>query len=198
MKTATKATRSAVLAGAAATLAIASMGFAGVAQARDNVYWSVGVGTPGAVVNVGNAGFYQPPVYVQPQPVYVEPAPVYYQRPPVYVRPAPVYYAPQPVYYQRPPVYVRPAPVYYAPQPVYYERPHHRHHREGFYQQAPRGYYGQSYGPVVFDRDGRGDNRHDGNQEGNEPLVIKRARGEIDAEHQATPRSPARVSVSSV
>lgn len=142
MKTATKATRSAVLAGAAATLAIAAMGFAGAAQARDNVYWSVGVGTPGAVVNVGNAGIYQQPVYVQPQPVYVEPAPVYYQ--------------------QRP-VYVRPAPVYYAPQPVYYERPRHRrHHREGFYQQAPRGYYGQSYGPVVFDRDGRGDNRHDG------------------------------------
>lgn len=139
MKTATKATRSAVLAGAAATLAIAAMGFAGAAQARDNVYWSVGVGTPGAVVNVGNVGsVYQPPVYVQPQPVYVEPAPVYYQRPPVYVRPA---------------------PVYYAPQPVYYERPHHRHHREGFYREAPRGYYGQAYAPVSYDRDGRHDGR---------------------------------------
>lgn len=137
MKTATQATRSAVLAGAAAALAIAAMGFAGAAQARDNVYWSVGVGTPGAVVNVGNAGIYQPPVYIQPQPVYVEPAPVYYQ--------------PRPVY-------VQPAPVYYAPQPVYYERPHHRHYREGFYREAPRGYYGQAYRPVEYQRGGR---RHD-------------------------------------
>lgn len=137
MKTATQATRSAVLAGAAAALAIAAMGFAGAAQARDNVYWSVGVGTPGAVVNVGNAGIYQPPVYIQPQPVYVEPAPVYYQ--------------PRPVY-------VQPAPVYYAPQPVYYERPHHLHYREGFYREAPRGYYGQAYRPVEYQRGGR---RHD-------------------------------------
>ncbi len=137
MNTAAKANRSAVLAGAAATLAIAAMGFAGAAQARDNVYWSVGVGTPGAVVNVGNVGIYQPPVYVQPQPVYVEPAPVYYQ--------------PRPVY-------VRPAPVYYAPQPVYYERPYGRHHREGFYRQGPRGYYGQGYAPVEYQRGGR---RHD-------------------------------------
>ena len=128
MKTATKANRSAVLAGAA-TLAIAAMGFAGAAQARDNVYWSVGVGTMGSV--------YQPPVYVQPQPVYVEP---------------------EPVYYQPRPVYVQPAPVYYAPQPVYYERPHHRHHREGFYREAPPGYYGQAYRPVEYQRGGR---RHD-------------------------------------
>jgi hypothetical protein len=137
MKTATKATRSAVLAGAAATLAIAAMGFAGAAQARDNVYWSVGVGNAGAI--------YQPPVYVQPQPVYVEPAPVYYQ--------------PQPVY-------VRPAPVYYAPQPIYYERPHYRHRREGFYQQAPRGYYGQGYAPAYYQREGWRDHEH-GNQHGN-------------------------------
>ena len=136
MKSAIKPNRSAVLAGAAATLAIAAMGFAGAAQARDNVYWSVGVGVPGAVVNVGNAGaIYQPPVYVQPQPVYVAPAPLY-------VRPRPVF--------------VQPAPVYYAPQPVYYQRPGHRHHRQGYYQQAPRGYYGQQgYAPVYYNRDGR-------------------------------------------
>ena len=131
MKSASQVNRAAVLAGAAATLAIAAMGFAGAAQARDNVYWSVGVGTPGAVVNVGNVGsVYQPPVYVRPQPVYVAPAPVYYQ--------------PRPVY-------VQPAPVYYAPQPVYYERPHRRHHRNGYYQQAPRG-YGQGYAPVYYGR----------------------------------------------
>ena len=139
MNIATKLNRSVALASAAAALAIAAMGFAGAAQARDNVYWSVGVGTPGAVVNVGNVGsVYQPPVYVRPQPVYVAPAPVYYQ--------------PRPVY-------VQPAPVYYAPQPVYYERPHRRHHRGGYYQQAPRG-YGQGYAPVYYDRyDNRYDNR---------------------------------------
>ena len=75
MKTATKATRSAVLAGAAATLASAAMGSAGAAQARDNVCWSVGVGNAGAI--------YQPPVYVQPQSVYVEAAAVDYQSQPV-------------------------------------------------------------------------------------------------------------------
>jgi hypothetical protein len=84
---------------ATGVVALATMGT--VAQARDNVYWSVGIdAAPGVSIGVGNAR----PVYVAPAPVYVAPAPVY-------VRPAPVYYA-EPVYY------VRPAPVYYA-QPVY-------------------------------------------------------------------------------
>ena len=136
MKSAIKPNRSAVLAGAAATLAIAAMGFAGAAQARDNVYWSVGVGGPGVGVNVGN-GF---PVYA-PQPVYVQPAPVYVQ--------------PRPVF-------VQPAPVYYAPQPVYYERPRHRHYRQGYYQPAPRGFYGQQgYAPVYYGRGGRDGGDHD-------------------------------------
>lgn len=147
MKTVIKKNRSVVVAGAMATLAVAAMGFAGAAQARDNVYWSVGVGTPGAVVNVGNAS----PVYVQPQPVYVQPQPVY-------VQPAPRYYQPRPVY-------VQPAPVYLAPQPVYYDRPHRGHGRrhDGYYQQ-PRNGYGQGYAPVYYQRDGdrRGDYRHDG------------------------------------
>ena len=125
MKTAIKANRSVALAGAAATLALAAMGFAGAAQARDNVSFSVGIGVPGVQVGVTNAY----PVYQQP--VYVQPAPVYYQ-------PAPVYYRPRPVY-------VQPAPVYYAPQPVYYGRPHghgHRHHG---------GYYAQpGYAPVYY------------------------------------------------
>jgi hypothetical protein len=79
MKTVIKANRSVVVASAVATLAVVAIGFAGAAQARDNVYWSVGVGTPGAVVNVGNVGsVYQQlqPIYVQPQPVYVQPVPV--------------------------------------------------------------------------------------------------------------------------
>ena len=143
MKTVIKANRSAVVASAMATLAVAAMGFAGAAEARDNVFWSVGVGTPGAVVNVGNVGsVYQPqPVYVQPQPVYVQPAPVYYPQRPVYVAPQPVYVQPQPVYYERP-------------------RGHRRH--DGYYVQGPRNGYGPGYAPVYYDRDGRDHDRRDG------------------------------------
>ena len=88
MKSVIKVSRSIVRAGAAATLALAAMGFAGVAQARDSVYWSVGVGGPGVALNVGN-GF---PIYVAPQPVYGQPAPVYYQSQPVYLVPQAGYY----------------------------------------------------------------------------------------------------------
>jgi hypothetical protein len=148
MKTAIQASRSTALAGAAAALALAAMGFAGAVQARDNVQWSVGVGTPGAVVNVGNAGMVYPqPVYVAPQPVYVQPAPVYVQPRPVYVQPRPVF--------------VQPGPVYLQPQPIYYGRPyrHHKHHwrHDGYYVQGAN----QGYGPVYYQREGRGDNRHD-------------------------------------
>jgi hypothetical protein len=147
MKTAIKSNRSIVVASAVAALAVVGMGFAGAAQARDNVFWSVGVGSPGVSLNVGNA-----------QPVYSQPAPVYYQ--------------PAPVYYQPSPVYVRPAPVYVAPQPVYYEQRHGRGHGRGHgrhgrhggqYMQAPsQGYGGGYYGPVTQvgydwgDRDDRG------------------------------------------
>ncbi|ABM36667.1 hypothetical protein [Polaromonas naphthalenivorans] len=145
MKTINKANRSVIVAGAIATLAVAAMGFAGSAQARDNVYWSVGVGTPGAVVNVGNG--YPQPVYVQPQPVYVQPAPVYVQPRPVYVRPRPVY--------------VQPQPVYLAPEPVYYERRHGHHRRHGgYYEQGRRDGYGPGYGQVYYQRDQRGDRRY--------------------------------------
>ncbi|MDB5884965.1 MAG: hypothetical protein JWR74_1136 [Polaromonas sp.] len=157
MKTSIRTPRPAVMAGLAATLAMAALGFAGNAQARDNVNWSIGVGIPGAVVNVGNVGsIYPQPVYVQPQPIYVQPQPVY-------VQPQPRYYAPRPVF-------VNPAPVYLAPQPIYYERRHGGHHRRhggGNYVQG-NAYgqgYGQGYGEVYYQRDGRdghrGD-RHDG------------------------------------
>jgi hypothetical protein len=119
---------------AAAALVLGALGVAGVAQARSDVSWSIGIGQPGVQMVVGNA-----PVYVQPAPVYVQPQPVYYEQPqPVYVQPAPVYYQqpapvyqrPQPVVYQRPPVFVQPQVVY--PQPGW--RPewrHHRHHWDG-------------------------------------------------------------------
>src|SRR5437899_10473126 len=100
MKTANKISRSAVLTGAVGALALAAMGFAGTAQARDDVFWSVGVGSPGVAVNVGNAF----PVYA-PAPVYVQPAPVYIQPAPVYVQPRPYYQS----YYGQPQVvYVQP------------------------------------------------------------------------------------------
>ena len=72
------------LAGAACALA------AGVAQARD-VYWSVGVSSPGVGAVFSNVP--QAPVYVAPAPVYYVPPPrVVYRPVPVVVRPAPVYY----------------------------------------------------------------------------------------------------------
>jgi hypothetical protein len=90
---------------AVAALAVAAIGAATSAQARD-VYWSVGVhAAPGVTLGVGNA-----------RPVYMAPAPVYYAPPPVYVAPAPVYYGP--TYY---------APAYYGP--VVYHRGHHHKHK---------------------------------------------------------------------
>jgi len=110
-----------------AVLALAAAGTASVAQARSDVYFSVGANVaPGVALGVSNAPVYYPPVYMQPQPVYVQPAPVY-------VRPAPVYYGAAPVYYNAaaPIVYVRPAPVYYYGGGQYYgrgDRHHGRHH----------------------------------------------------------------------
>ena len=107
-------TRSIYAMAAAAGVALALLSGAGTAQARD-VYWSVGVNSPGVALGVSNGGY---PVYVAPAPVYVAPRPIYYRPPP------PVYYAPpRPVYYA-PPVMVG-APVY----GVYYRGGGHRHWR---------------------------------------------------------------------
>jgi hypothetical protein len=51
----------------------------GLAQARDDIQWSVTIGTPIGV-----------PVYSQAYPVYSHPVPVYSHPVPVYTRPAPV------------------------------------------------------------------------------------------------------------
>lgn len=129
-------------AAAAGVLAILALGATGVAQARSDVSWSVGIGLPGAAVSVGN-GY----GYVQPAPVYVQPAPVYapgyvqnYAPPVAYVQPgyAPVYVAPRPVIYA-PPVYVVPRPVYV--QPGYYGR---GYEGRGYY--GGRGYDGRGHG----------------------------------------------------
>lgn len=135
MKTAIKTNRTVAMAGAAAALAVAALGFAGAAQARDDVYWSVGVGSPGVSVNVGNAY----PVYTQPAPVYVQPAPVY-------VRPAPVF--------------VQPRPYYYGPPQVVYVQPgnrhgwHKRHDRDGdgYRDGYGYGYQQRGYAPVYYQR----------------------------------------------
>lgn len=110
MNTALQVRRSALMAGAAAALAIAAMGFTGAADARDDVSFSVGIGVPGVSFGATNAyPVYAQPVYVEPQPVYVQPRPVYVQ--------------PAPIYYRQPPVYVQPAPVYYGAPQAYYGNP---------------------------------------------------------------------------
>ena len=99
---------------------------AGVAQARDNVNWSIGIGVPGVVVGASNG--YQAYGY--------NPAPVYYAPPPpvYYAPPRPVYYAPpRPVYYAPPVVYSQPPAYYYRDRGNYYrdrdDRRGHRGHR---------------------------------------------------------------------
>jgi len=69
---------------AAAGLVLGAFSVASVAHARSDVYFSVGVQSPG--------------VYVQPAPVYVQPRPVYVAPRPVYVEPQPVY-VPGPSHY---------------------------------------------------------------------------------------------------
>ncbi|MBA2673007.1 hypothetical protein [Ramlibacter sp.] len=107
-----------------ALVALMALCATGLAQARSNVYWSVGVNAaPGVTLGVGNMG----PVYAQP--VYVAPQPVYVAQPQVYYRPAPVYYSAAPVYYNPAPVYYNAVPVYYGPRGHWKHRKHsHWHH----------------------------------------------------------------------
>jgi hypothetical protein len=130
-----------LMAGAAAALAIAAMGFAGGAHARSDVQFSVGVVLPGAQIGVTNAyPVYAQPVYVQPQPVYVQPRPVY-------VQPAPVYYQPRPVY-------IQPAPVYYG-RPHGWNKRHGQHARDDDDRRGNHrrgGYYVQNQGPGYYGR----------------------------------------------
>lgn len=125
MKTAINHSRSALMAGAAAAVALVAMGFAGGAQARDNVSFSVGIGVPGVQFGVNNVY----PVYSQ-QPVYVQPQPVYVQRQ-VYVQPQPYFVQQAPVYVQSRSVFVRDALEYGGYQPVYYDRQAREHYRQG-------------------------------------------------------------------
>ena len=91
-----------------------------LANARDNVHWSLNIGVPG-VVYPAYTPTYKVPVYSQPQIVYEQPRTIYVSPPPTY-------------YYPQPRVYIQPAPVYgpvygpvyynnYGPGPYYYS--HH-------------------------------------------------------------------------
>ena len=170
MTTAIRTTRSGILAGAAATLALAAIGFAGAAQARDNVAFSLGIGVPGGLVGVSNAY----PVYAQPQVVYAQPQVVYAQPQVVYAQPRPVYVQPAPVYYQPAPVYYSGAPVYVAPQPVYYGRRHGHRHHDGYYVQAPRAGYGPAYGHGKGNGPGNGLSYGPGYGRGYAPVYYQR------------------------
>ncbi|MDP2262575.1 MAG: hypothetical protein Q8K24_05385 [Hydrogenophaga sp.] len=99
---------------------------AGTAQARsgNDVYWSIGVHSPGVAVGVSNA----PPVVVhqsypsyRPYPIYQQPQPVYQQRPIV------IQHAPVVVHQPYPYPYVRPIVV--APAPSYHPGRGHGHQR---------------------------------------------------------------------
>lgn len=93
---------------AGATLAFAAFGAATVAEARPEVYLSIGIQGGPARVEQG-WGYAQPrPVYVQPQTVYVQPQPVYVQPQPRYVQP--------PVFDARPPVFVVPRESFERPR----------------------------------------------------------------------------------
>lgn len=107
---------------------LAALTLAPSAQARSNVYWSVGISAPAIGVGVSNAY----PVYGAPAPVYVQPQPVYVQPRPVYVQPPPVYYGAPVVV--RPPVIVAPAPLYpvgWGPR-GFYRHPHRHWHGGGW------------------------------------------------------------------
>ena len=139
---------------AAAILVWGGVGIAATAQAGD-VYWTVGVSSPGVQVGVSSGGRYgaYPPAYVQPYPVYTQPYSAYTQ-------PYTVYEAPNVVYVRHAPVYV----TQYQYAPV--GRPHpgsgwrhgHRHHPHDQYNS---GGYNRDDG---YYREGGHEGRHSGHR----------------------------------
>jgi len=73
---------------AAVAVVLGAFAAASAAHARSDVYFSIGVQSPGY-----GYGYVQPaPVYVQPAPVYLQPRVEYYAPRPVYVQPQSYYY----------------------------------------------------------------------------------------------------------
>lgn len=99
------------------TLVVGTWGLTtGQVQARDDVYWSIGVNSPGVAVGVSNAP--PPPVVVHPAYPVVTPYPAHVHQPrPVYQRP---------IVIQPAPVMLQPYPYSYA-HPVVVERPWRGH-----------------------------------------------------------------------
>ena len=129
---------------AAAVVGASALVAGGAAQARD-VFWSVGVGSPGVQVNASNA-----PQLLYPRPVVVVPQPVYYTQPAV------VYQPPQLVY--------GPPAVAYAPATYYVQSGW----AEPGYRQGWRPRHHGRHGNWDQERWDRGDDRHgfDGAQRG--------------------------------
>lgn len=109
---------------------------ASVAQARD-VYWSVGVNSPGVSLGVSNA----PPVYARPPVVVYQQPPVVYQTAPtvIYTSPPAVVYRPHRPYPSR---HVQPAVVVQGPVVVYpgWDDRRYRHDRRDWRDHKDRGY----------------------------------------------------------
>ena len=101
----------------AGLIALLAIGLSGAAQAQQQVYWSVGLSSPGVQLGVGSA----PPVLVL-QPGYQ----------PVYLQQRPVYVAAQPVYY------VRPVPVMVAPPRYIRADWRYAGHRHGWEERRER------------------------------------------------------------
>lgn len=100
-------------------------GIATQAQARDNVYWSIGVNSPGVHVGVSNA----------PTVVYSYPSYGY----PVY-SPRPVVVYPRPVVVHPHPVVVHSYPVYEHPRQWRHDRPPKHWHKHGYHKGYKHGY----------------------------------------------------------
>lgn len=99
----------------------------GVAHARD-VYFSVGVNSPGVSVGVSNL----PPVHYYPAPVVVAPPVVYAPPPPVVVYPpSRSVRAYPPVVYARPPVVYGPPPGHWHAHRGHWKNAPDRWHRDG-------------------------------------------------------------------
>ena len=112
---------------AAVVLLAGAASFVGSARA-DNVYWSIGVASPGVAVAATNA--HPGPIYVQPAPVYVQPRLVYGQLVQVYV---------QPVLVQTP-VWAPPGRAHGWHKKHHHEREHGNSHAQGQVQGYAQGY----------------------------------------------------------
>jgi hypothetical protein len=89
--------RSLAKAMAATVLLIGVVAYSASARA-DNVYWSIGLGSPGVTIGMTNA---RPlPIYVQPQPYYGQPSAVYMHPGAIYSQQVPIYVQPRPSYQQ--------------------------------------------------------------------------------------------------